>query len=171
MTTVEGIINRAVAGLEQDQPARREQHLDVAQQIDQFIDTLNELKNVDKPFTLVSYNQLIKLANINKPKHSQILEDITGNSFIENPNAPKTDCNCTYEYFKRSKEQDHELGIFTHTEVIDEEEEPALLHPIKEGEFTLEDIEGEVMQFPTNCPNCGTFCQTNMKMTSILYCC
>jgi len=55
--------------------------------------------------------------------------------------------------------------------VIDEEEESAILHPIKEGEFTLEDIEGDldVMQFPTNCPNCGTFCETNMKLTSILY--
>jgi len=61
VTTVEGIINRAVAGLEQDQPARREQHLEVAQQIDQFIDTLNELKNVNKPFTLVSDKHFTKL--------------------------------------------------------------------------------------------------------------
>ncbi|XP_066249416.1 zinc finger protein ZPR1 [Euwallacea similis] len=149
VTTVEGIINRSISGLEQDQPARREQHLEVAKQIDTFIGSLKELKNVEKPFNL-------------------ILEDISGNSFIENPNAPKTDPDCSYEYFKRTKEQDHELGLFTHEEVTDEkEEEPALLHLIKEGEFTLEDIEGEVLQFNTNCPGCGTPCQTNMKMTNI----
>lgn len=59
ITTVEGLLNRAIAGLEQDQPARREQHLEVAKQIDAFICSLQELKELDKPFTLVG--------NINGP--------------------------------------------------------------------------------------------------------
>ncbi|KAH1006148.1 hypothetical protein HUJ05_006914 [Dendroctonus ponderosae] len=143
ITTVEGLLNRAISGLEQDQPARREQHLEVAKQIDAFIRSLQELKELDKPFTL-------------------ILEDISGNSFIENLSAPKSDPQCTYEYFRRSPEQDRELGIFSHEEVTGEK---SILHPIKEGEFTLEDIESEVLRFATNCSNCGAPCETNMKMT------
>ncbi|KAL1500998.1 hypothetical protein ABEB36_006405 [Hypothenemus hampei] len=145
VTTVEGVINRAIAGLEQDQPTRREHQLELAQQIDEFIKSLENLKNVEEPFQI-------------------ILEDISGNSFIENPSAPKADPLCTYENFKRTKDQDHLLGIFERNEITDE---PSILHPIKEGDFTLEDIEGEVLQFPTNCPGCGSPCQTNMKMTNI----
>ncbi|KAF7266765.1 hypothetical protein GWI33_019941 [Rhynchophorus ferrugineus] len=149
VTTVEGVINRCITGLSQDQEARKEQHPEAAEQIDIFIKKLEDLKEVEKPFTL-------------------ILEDVSGNSFIENPNAPKLDPFCVNEYFERTKEQNHALNIFTEEEVTgDKPIEPSILHPIKEGEFTLEDIEGEVLQFPTNCFNCGSPCQTNMKMTNI----
>lgn len=43
-------------------------------------------------------------------KYFQILEDISGNSFIQNPDAPKIDENCKIHYFVRNKDQDHELG-------------------------------------------------------------
>lgn len=42
------------------------------------------------------------------------------------------------------------------------------MHPIAEGEFPLENFEGEVLHFPTNCHGCGSPGQTNMKLTSIL---
>ncbi|XP_057663783.1 zinc finger protein ZPR1 [Diorhabda carinulata] len=147
VTTVEGIIDRSITGLEQDQPLRRIQFPETAAQIDDFINKLKSLKEVETPFVL-------------------ILEDISGNSFIENPNAPRVDSSCTTSYFTRSKEQNHELGIFTQDEII-EEKESNILHPIEEGEFTLDDLEREVLQFPTNCPSCNSPCQTNMKMTNI----
>ncbi|EFA05991.1 zinc finger protein ZPR1 [Tribolium castaneum] len=147
VTTVEGVITRSIAGLQQDQPVRRIQHPEAAAQIDEFIQKLEKLKDLNSPFTL-------------------ILEDISGNSFIENPQAPKKDPNCSTHFFKRTKEQDHELGIFTPAEVGNEKS-TALLHPISENEFTLEDLEGEVLQFPTNCTNCNSPCETNMKMTKI----
>lgn len=95
------------------------------------------------------------------------MEDISGNSFIENPNAPMTDEGCKVHYFVRNKEQDHEVGIFTKEEITGEKE-TAILHPISGG-YSLEELEGEILQFPTNCSNCGSPCTTNMKMTSILY--
>lgn len=98
ITTVEGIITRAINGLEQDQETRRKEHSDVAAQIDEFIKKLNLLKEFQEPFTL-------------------ILEDISGNSFIENPNAPQKDPNCSVHYFVRTTEQNHELGIYTKEEV------------------------------------------------------
>ncbi|XP_018320212.1 zinc finger protein ZPR1 [Agrilus planipennis] len=151
VTTVEGIINRCVTGLQQDQPLRRVQHPEVASQIDEVILKLEHLKELEKPFTL-------------------IIEDISGNSFIQNPNVPHPDLQCTTTYFKRNKEQDHELGIFTNDEIEDgakQQEEPNLLHPITEGEYKYEDLLGEVLQFPTNCNICGAPCQTNMKVTDI----
>lgn len=53
ITTVEGIISRAVTGLEQDQEKRRSEHPEVAAQIDSFIEKLNGLKELSRPFTLV----------------------------------------------------------------------------------------------------------------------
>ncbi|XP_072379003.1 zinc finger protein ZPR1 [Diabrotica undecimpunctata] len=147
VTTVEGVINRSIAGLEQDQPVRKIQHPEAAKQIEEFINKLQELKEVKTSFTL-------------------ILEDISGNSFIENPNAPRIDNSCITTHFIRNKEQDHQLGLFSQSEITGEEES-AILHPISEGEFTLEDLEGEVLQFPTNCHFCNSPCQTNMKMTNI----
>ncbi|KAK9886244.1 hypothetical protein WA026_015758 [Henosepilachna vigintioctopunctata] len=147
VTTIEGIIDRSVTGLEQDQIVRRISHPEDAIKIDEFIGKLKELKEVKTPFTM-------------------ILEDISGNSFIENPNIPQIDKNCQIEHFKRSKDQDHQLGVFTHKEVM-ESEETALLKPIEEGTYPLEDFEGDVLQFQTNCTSCNAPCMTNMKLTNI----
>lgn len=147
VTTVEGVIDRAIAGLEQDQVQRRIDHPEVAKQLDDFIEKLRQLKRIDKPFTLV-------------------LEDISGNTHIENPNAPHIDPNCRIVYFNRTKENNHDLGLFSHDEINGKQD--GLLHPIAEDEYPLEDFEaGDVMQFKTNCNNCGSPCDTNMKLTSI----
>ncbi|KAG8235023.1 hypothetical protein J437_LFUL015074 [Ladona fulva] len=146
ITTVEGIIQRSIAGLEQEQPLRKIDNPDSAEEIEKFLDKMKELLT-GKPFTLV-------------------LEDISGNSFIENPNAPAKDPAMKINHFKRTKEQDHILGIFEKKELEASEEDDGIL---KEAEaFTYEDLLGEVLQFRTNCPNCSSPCSTNMKMTSIL---
>lgn len=142
ITTVEGIIDRSITALEQDQPKRWEEFPDTATAIDLFIGSLGKLKTLDKPFTI-------------------IFQDISGNSHIENPKAPLKDNGCTVTYFKRTKEQNQMLGFYS-------DNEDALLKPIEEGEYSLEQIEGEVMTFPTNCPDCNNPCETNMKLTSIL---
>lgn len=142
ITTIEGIIERTINGLEQDQPERREKHSTAAVQIDEFIQKLRKLKSLEEPFTI-------------------IFEDISGQCHIENPNAPLKDEGCTIAQFKRTLEQNHTLGIYS------EDAEDTLLKPIKEGEYSLEQIEGEVLSFRTNCPECNCPCETNMKMTNI----
>ena len=142
MTTVEGIIERSIAGLEQDQAKRKEENAEVAAQIDAFIEKLRSLKKFRKPFTM-------------------IFEDISGNCHVENPLMPLKDTNCDITHFRRTTEQNNTLGIYA-------ENQDVLLKPIQEGEFPLEEIEGEVLTFPTNCPECNSPCETNMKMTRIL---
>lgn len=175
ITTVEGIVDRACAGLEQDQPVRRIEHPEDAAQIDAFVEQLRQLKLVDRPWSLV-------------------LEDVSGNCHVENPNAPHVDGACIVSHFQRTVEQDHECGVFSQAELRDEganatteaatgddaanaDESPAeavrpeqsdgLLHKIEENAWPLAELHGEVLQFETICSNCKAQCMTNMKMTTI----
>lgn len=143
VTTMEGIIDRAVQGLEQDQPVRRIDHPEAAKQIDDFVESLKALKLVESPFNI-------------------IFEDISGNCFIENPNAPHVDTGCVTTHFARTKEQDHLLGIYEK-----QPEKSSILQPIAEDSWPLEELHGEVLSFPTLCYECKSPCETNMKVTSI----
>uniref|UniRef100_A0A1B0CGN0 Zinc finger ZPR1-type domain-containing protein n=1 Tax=Lutzomyia longipalpis TaxID=7200 RepID=A0A1B0CGN0_LUTLO len=154
ITTIEGILDRSIKGLEQEQTERRKDNPDIAKQIDDFCDSLRQLKDGEKPFTF-------------------ILEDISGNCHVENPNAPAADPQMTVSRFLRNEEQNHQLGIYTKAEVGKEKSKESdyggnfLLKMLEEDEWPIEDLFGEVMQFPTLCPECGSPCETNMKMTNI----
>ncbi|KAJ6640698.1 Zinc finger protein [Pseudolycoriella hygida] len=141
VTTIEGIIDRAIQGLEQDQPVRRIDHPEAAKQIDDFVDSLKTLKLVESPFNIT-------------------FEDISGNCFVENPYAPQSDAGCTTTHFVRTKEQDRLLGIY-------EPEKESVLQPIAEDSWPLEELHGEVLTFPTLCHTCKAPCETNMKVTTI----
>ncbi|XP_041269734.1 zinc finger protein ZPR1 [Onychostruthus taczanowskii] len=135
LTTIEGIIDRAVAGLEQDQPARRATDKEVARKIDEFIGKLRQLKEVQAPFTF-------------------ILDDPSGNSFVENPRAPQRDEALLVTRYRRSPQQCALLGL--------EGEEPDAKPP-----DAAEDLRDEVLQFNTNCPECNAPASTNMKLVQI----
>ncbi|NXD92942.1 ZPR1 protein, partial [Chaetorhynchus papuensis] len=132
LTTIEGIIDRAVAGLEQDQPARRAVDKEVARKIDDFIGKLRQLKEVNSPFTF-------------------ILDDPSGNSFVENPHAPQRDEALVVTHYRRSPQQSAMLGLEVDAKPPD----------------TAEDLRDEVLQFNTNCPECNAPASTNMKLVQI----
>lgn len=137
LSTIEGLLDRAVAGLEQDQPLRRAADPQVAEKIDEFIEKLKRLKEVENEFTLV-------------------IEDPSGNSFVENPFAPQKDEALTVSRFKRTVQQDKQLGLKADDDL---EEEPA--------SDDQEDMRNEVMVFNTNCPECNVPASTNMKLVQI----
>ncbi|NXX97342.1 ZPR1 protein, partial [Centropus bengalensis] len=132
LTTIEGIIDRAVAGLEQDQPVRRATDQEVANKIEEFIGKLKQLKEVHSSFTF-------------------ILDDPSGNSFVENPQAPQKDDALVVTRYRRTPEQNSLLGL-------EVEEKPA---------DSTEDLRDEVLQFHTNCPECNAPASTNMKLVQI----
>lgn len=136
LSTIEGLLDRAVAGLEQDQPVRRAIQPDVAEKIDEFIQKLKKLKDVEHEFTLV-------------------IEDPSGNSFVENPHAPQKDESLTVTWFTRTSQQDVRLGL----KADDDDNEPA-------GN-DLETMRNEVLVFSTNCPECNAPASTNMKLVQI----
>lgn len=73
---------------------------DIAEKIDHIIGALGKHKDGESPFTL-------------------ILEDVSGNSFIENPFAPDIDPAMTISTFFRTTEQSEQLGL---TEEVEREE-------------------------------------------------
>ncbi|XP_076599369.1 zinc finger protein ZPR1 [Chaetodon auriga] len=137
LSTVEGLLDRAVAGLEQDQPVRRATDPEVAEKIDEFIQKLRKLKEVENEFTLV-------------------IEDPSGNSFVENPVAPQKDEALTVSWFKRTAQQDIQLGLKAEDDL---DEEPA--------GSDLDAMRSEVLVFDTNCPECNAPASTNMKLVQI----
>lgn len=145
ITTIEGIISRSIDGLKQDQDKRKVEHPEIAEQITEFIKKLEQLKMFEAPFTL-------------------IMDDMSGNSYIENPNAPQKDPKCLIQNYVRTTEQNHALGIFDKEEISTAE---GILHPVAEEDFSLQNLDTEVLQFPTNCSHCNAPCMTNMKVTNI----
>lgn len=71
---------------------------EIAAKIDDIMEVLTEYKEGKNPFTL-------------------ILEDVSGNSYIENPHAPDPDPHVSVEHFQRTKEQNISLGIYEENEV------------------------------------------------------
>ena len=146
MSTVEGVLQRTVAGLEQDQPVRRHLDPDGAAQIDEFLGRIRACLALASPFTLQ-------------------LDDPSGNSFIENPAAPGPDPGRETEQYERTREQDHQLGLYTQEE-LQTAEDPVLARQ-EDAELAGEQLQGEVLTFPTNCHECNAPAETNMKMTNI----
>lgn len=86
ITTIEGLIDRAIEGLT---PAAEEAK---EPKLLQFLDQLKQLKEVDRPFTF-------------------LLKDPTGNSFVENPLAPEADPKMEIVHYTRTSEEDRVIGI------------------------------------------------------------
>lgn len=86
ITTIEGLIERAIEGLT---PAAEETK---EPKLIQFIEKMKELKEGKKPFTF-------------------LLKDPTGNSFIENPLAPEQDPKMEVIHYTRTSDEDKSIGI------------------------------------------------------------
>lgn len=89
MSTLEGFLTSFRDDLQMGQEARRKQSPEYADQIEDFIVKLNKYIDANEdifPFTFR-------------------LCDPSGNSFIQNPNAPNPDPNLKIEKFPRTKEQ------------------------------------------------------------------
>uniref|UniRef100_A0A8C8G8G9 Zinc finger protein ZPR1 n=1 Tax=Oncorhynchus tshawytscha TaxID=74940 RepID=A0A8C8G8G9_ONCTS len=110
---------------------------EVAVKISEFIDKLKKLKEGESGFTLV-------------------IDDPSGNSFVENPFAPQTDEALSVCNYTRTPQQDAQLGIKASNE---EEEEK----PIND----IDSMRNEVLTFNTNCPECNAPASTNMKLVQI----
>jgi len=149
LTSIEGMIVHAITGLNQQQIVRRVMHPEIAAKIDTVIEQLESLRTGTRPFTF-------------------LLEDCSGNSFMENPYAPRKDPNMTVNFYKRSKEENEKLGITLENDDLDND--PDVLHhhledlAVKADSFNVKE---EVLEFPTNCERCQQPCITKMKLVDI----
>ena len=74
ISTIEGVIQRVIDGLEQDQKIRQLTDPDSFEKVKDFVTRLRDLKDSDLGFDFV-------------------LDDPSGNSFVENPSAPNKESN------------------------------------------------------------------------------
>lgn len=129
ITTVEGLLQRAVAGLETSLSESPES--DARDKLSDFVARLKELQKLVKPFHLV-------------------VDDPSGNSFVENPQAPDPDPSMSVRHYQRTAEQDTALGIMAAS-----------------SEPSEQDLRDDVLGFATNCSECQAPCETRMKLTQV----
>lgn len=137
ITTVEGIIERAISGLRFSIQNCEVHTPENIQKISSFVGRLEQLKLGNEEFTFV-------------------LDDPTGNSFIENPRAPEKDPKMEIKRYARTLEQSKLIGVVA--DDVTESSNP-LLDQLS--------AQNEILQFAINCSNCTSPCFTNMKVTNI----
>ena len=145
-STVEGFLSKTKEGILQQQDARRETYPEVAAQLDNFMTKIDDLLSVCTPFTF-------------------ILTDPSGNSFVENPRAPKEDPQLKSENYTRGKADEDLLGITSIRESIQRE----ALNNNNEVENTpvIHNENTDVMTFEAVCNACGKDALCNMKQVDI----
>jgi len=139
ITTLEGLLVQHIENLEAGQPVRRIMDEATAGKIDAFLVELKKCAAGTLPFTL-------------------IIRDPSGNSYIENPQAPKPDPNLTTVFFSRSATDNEELGI--------NHEEPQPYKPENDDTFNVQGGD-ELAQFPEACYACGSMGVLKMVVTTI----
>ncbi|KAL1538446.1 zinc finger protein ZPR1-like isoform X1 [Salvia divinorum] len=179
LSTVEGILVRAIEGLETLQEERKRVDPVTAEAIDKFLVNLRACASGESHFTFT-------------------LDDPAGNSFIENPCAPSSDPYLTIKFYERTPEQQAALGYVAElsqrepgvennlggsNSVSVTQEEPhgsvgaiggrrAIAQgnsaEIADALFRYSAPE-EVMTFPTTCGACAASCECRMFMTNIPY--
>lgn len=150
ITTIEGIFSAVESGLQLMQAERQKEDPKNAAKIAEFIEKLVKLKEVNSPFEI-------------------ILDDPTGNSFVENPFAPAKDSALEVLYYNRTRQQDIELGCVVEETIengVAEKHDPST-QDTDEQDDVPQSLTDEVLTFPTNCPSCNSPCETNMKLIDI----
>jgi len=145
LTTLEGLLSTVIENLSDSQEDRRKATPEIADQVELFMTKLSGYSQGSSlPFTLV-------------------IDDPSGNSFLENPDAPKTDPQMKITEYIRTKEQQEGLGLsleeyeVDELPVIDEGDEAPAKH-VKDGSTMKHDEsfvkDKEVFQMESDCPNC-----------------
>ena len=92
LKSVDGILDRAIEGLKQNQPGRLVADFDVYKKIESVIEKLQAYYDNKEPFTIS-------------------IDDPSGNSHIENLCAPQNDPKIITRQYKRTNEQCEALGF------------------------------------------------------------
>eukprot|EP01029_Cantina_marsupialis_P027597 TRINITY_DN773074_c0_g1_i1.p1 TRINITY_DN773074_c0_g1~~TRINITY_DN773074_c0_g1_i1.p1 ORF type:complete len:535 (+),score=210.96 TRINITY_DN773074_c0_g1_i1:91-1695(+) len=100
MSTIEGILFKALDDLRDSKDRLTDYDPTAAKQLDSFVSEMTMyVAGLKFPFTLV-------------------LRDPSGNSFVSNPNAPAADPNLKINFYKRTREENVELGLAQPRELL-----------------------------------------------------
>ncbi|KAJ1826742.1 nucleolar zinc-finger protein [Coemansia sp. RSA 2599] len=168
LTTVEGLISRFIEDLSMDQEQRKEVVPEMYVAVEALLEKLrNALELPDED-------------GAKKPEHAftMVVDDPSGNSYVENLCAPNVDPKLSIHYYRRTREQMIQLGMLNpDAEDIEqiEEQKKAQLN-IREEMRAAENVmravkeaseSNEILTFPANCSSCNLPCDTRMQMVNI----
>ncbi|KAJ2517570.1 nucleolar zinc-finger protein [Coemansia sp. RSA 2049] len=168
LTTAEGLVSRFIEDLSLDQPQRKEAAPAVYQAIETLLDRLRgvlELPEDEEPGRAVTL----------------VVDDPSGNSYVENLCAPQADPKMKISHYTRTKQQMIDLGMTSEGDGAEQAAEaeaataPARTNAHKEMEAAAK-VEravrdaaenNEILTFPANCSSCNAPCDTRMQMVDI----
>ena len=181
ISTLEGILKRAATNLQELQPERlKHGDVDNFHRCQCVIHKLRRIAGDDSN----GCDEEEEEDDQNKPLFPLLimLDDPAGNSFIENPNAPKPDANIKSTKYFRTPRQDMALGLQPSMEAVTagtiDDSNPAHKNPVNvpKDSHILEMEKGneddnfghrEVLRFSTTCPHCHKEAETDMCMIDI----
>lgn len=134
VTTIEGLLERAEAGIKQMLELNPNIDEESHEKVKAFLTKLMKCKLMMEDFSL-------------------IVDDPSGNSYVQSLNAPSVDPDLEIIHYTRTRDQNLLLGIADPGPELNEADEPI--------------GRNEVMEFQTNCPECRASCLTNMKLVEI----
>jgi len=135
LNTIEGLIRDSMANITNFAETNGEEK----EKLLEFVGKLESLLELKQPFTLV-------------------VDDPSGNSFVENPIAPKQDPQLMTTHYVRSSEQDILIGL-----------NPGAGQLKKDLEIPDDIEEQEVLSLPNQCSYCGADGVCKMVLTDIPY--
>lgn len=139
LTTIEGVLERVITNLKADIELKKDAEKELTDKLALFVVKIEDLRA------------------LKSGEFDVIVDDPSGDSFIENPDAPKRDPKLAITHYKRDSEQNERLGIYEDADI-----EEGMIDDNKHIDMT-----DEVLKFKNNCPNCNAICETNMKLTDI----
>ena len=154
VTTIEGLLvisHGELTAHASSLPAETVAAQEYKQKFKLFLDKMQDCISLRREFTLV-------------------LDDPSGNSFVEQFNAPQADPGVVVSNYMRTPEQNKLLlieNVGDEADSLDDDiedtEEP------KEKAESQQIEKDEVFSFTTACPSCSRDCETNMKSVSVPY--
>ncbi|KAJ2394194.1 nucleolar zinc-finger protein [Coemansia sp. RSA 2603] len=168
LTTAEGLISRFVEDLSMDQEQRKE----VVPEVYAAIETLLEkLRN-----SLLLPEE--EGGEGSEYAFTMVVDDPSGNSYVENLCAPNPDPKLSVHYYRRTREQLIQLGVLNpDAEDVEQLEQQKKAHfdmreEMRAAESVMKAVKeasdsNEVLSFPANCSSCNSPCDTRMQMVDI----
>ncbi|KAI8322774.1 zf-ZPR1-domain-containing protein [Martensiomyces pterosporus] len=170
LTTVEGILARFIDDLGMDQEQRKEQIPEVYQAIENLLENLRAALALPEEESASGH------------AFTLVLDDPTGNSYVESLCLPNIDPKLAVHNYRRTRDQEIQLGLINPDaeEPTQEEEQQAaaraprmnlreeaeaskgVIRAVKEASES-----NEVLSFPANCSSCNAPCDTRMQMVDI----
>ena len=144
LSTIEGVLRNTILDLSEGQEHRKIQFPPVYEKICGIVSKIEAFLDSPTKFTI-------------------IIDDPSGNSYIENFNYPKTDPKIRTIYYLRTKEQMIQMGYATEEDSVQPIDEDG----IDVGHHEID--KQEVFHFHTNCPACHKPCETRMHLIEIPY--